>query len=129
MIDTVWPYVAILLLAAGLFPALERRYGWRLFSVLPPIVLTYLFVTALAVSGAWQASEAITAAQRTLTTQLLPALLFLLMIGCDLRAILKLGPRMLAVFACAMASILAAIVIVFLLFRHALPAEEGQAES
>ena len=123
MIDTVWPYVAILLLAAGLFPTLERRYGWRLFSVLPPIVLTYLFVTALAVSGTWQASGAITAAQRTLTTQLLPALLFLLMIGCDLRAILKLGPRMLAVFACAMASILAAIVIVFLLFRHALPAE------
>ena len=123
MIDTVWPYVAILLLAAGLFPTLERRYGWRLFSVLPPIVLTYLFVTALAVSGAWQASEDITAAQRTLTMQLLPALLFLLMIGCDLRAILKLGPRMLAVFACAMASILAAIVIVFLLFRHVLPAE------
>ena len=123
MIDTVWPYVAILLLSAGLFPTLERRYGWRLFSVLPPIVLTYLLVTALAVSGAWQASEAITAAQRTLTTQLLPALLFLLMIGCDLRAILKLGPRMLAVFACAMASILAAIVIVFLLFRHVLPAE------
>src|SRR5688500_20270517 len=95
MIDTVWPYVAILLLAAGLFPTLERRYGWRLFSVLPPIVLTYLFVTALAVAGAWQASDDITAAQRTLTAQLLPALLFLLMIGCDLRAILKLGPRML----------------------------------
>jgi len=123
MIDTVWPYVAILLLSAGLFPTLERRYGWRLFSVLPPIVLTYLLVTALAVSGAWQASDAITAAQRTLTAQLLPALLFLLMIGCDLRAILKLGPRMLAVFACAMASILAAIVIIFLLFRHVLPAE------
>ena len=123
MIDTVWPYVAILLLAAGLFPTLERRYGWRLFSVLPPIVLTYLFVTALAVSGTGQASDSISTAQRTLTAQLLPALLFLLMIGCDLRAILKLGPRMLAVFACAMASILAAIVIVFLLFRHALPAE------
>ena len=123
MIETVWPYVAVLLLAAGLFPTLERRYGWRLFSVLPPIVLTYLFVTALAVSGAWRASDEIAAAQRTLTAQLLPALLFLLMIGCDLRAILKLGPRMLAVFACAMASILAAIVIVYLLFRHALPAE------
>ncbi|HEY1140840.1 MAG TPA: DUF819 family protein [Lysobacter sp.] len=123
MIDTVWPYVAVLLLAAGLFPTLERRYGWRLFSVLPPIVLTYLFVTALAVSGTWQASDDIAAAQRTLTAQLLPALLFLLMIGCDLRAILRLGPRMLAVFACAMVSILAAIAIVYLLFRHALPAQ------
>jgi len=123
MIDTVWPYVAILLLAAGLFPTLERRYAWRLFGVLPPIVLTYLFVTALAVGGLWRATDDIAAAQRTLTAQLLPALLFLLMIGCDLRAILKLGPRMLAVFACAMASILAAIVVVYLLFRGALPDE------
>lgn len=123
MIGSVWPYVAVLLVAAGLFPTLERRYGWRLFSVLPPIVLTYLLVTALAVAGAWQSTDEIAAAQGALTAQLLPALLFLLMIGCDLRAILKLGPRMLAVFACAMGSILAAVVIVYLLFRHVLPAE------
>lgn len=123
MIDTVWPYVAVLLLAAGLFPTLERRYGWRLFAILPPIVLTYLFVTALAVGGAWQANEEIAAAQRTLTAQLLPALLFLLMIGCDLRAILALGPRVLGVFAAALASIVAAVLIVYLLFRQVLPAE------
>ncbi|WP_133477606.1 DUF819 domain-containing protein [Cognatilysobacter segetis] len=123
MIDSVWPYVALLLLAAGLVPALERRFGWRLFSVLPPIVLTYLLVTALAVSGVWRSGDDIAAAQRTLTSQLLPALLFLLMIGCDLRAILKLGPRVLAVFACALASIQIAIVLVYLLFRQALPAE------
>ena len=49
----MWPYLAIMLLAAGLFPSLERRYRWRFFSILPPIVLTYLFVTALAVAGVW----------------------------------------------------------------------------
>lgn len=123
MIETVWPYLAVVLLAAGLFPSLERRYGWRLFSVLPPIVLTYLLVTALAVAGLWQRTAEIAAAQGQLTAQLLPALLFLLMVGCDLRAILALGPRMLAVFACAMASILVAIVLAYLIFRNALPAD------
>lgn len=123
MIQTAWPYVAVLLLAAGLFPTLEKRFGWRLFSVLPPIVLTYLLVTALAVFGLWQASAQIVATQRALTGQLLPALLFLLMVGCDLRAILALGPRMLVVFACAMLSILVAIAIVYLLFRQVLPVE------
>src|SRR3546814_3441199 len=54
MIHTVWPYLAVMLLVAGLFPAMERRFGWTVFSVLPPIVLTYLLVTALAVSGLWQ---------------------------------------------------------------------------
>jgi uncharacterized membrane protein len=46
VIQTVWPYLAVMLLAAGLFPAIERRFGWKLFAVLPPIVLTYLLVTA-----------------------------------------------------------------------------------
>ncbi|HEY5782323.1 MAG TPA: DUF819 family protein [Lysobacter sp.] len=123
MIQTVWPYLAVVLLAAGLFPSLEKRYGWRLFSVLPPIVLTYLFVTALAVGGLWRTTPDIEAAQKSLIAQLLPALLFLLMVGCDLRAILRLGPRMLAVFACAMGSILAAIVLAYLIFRHWLPAD------
>lgn len=123
MITTVWPYLAVMLLAAGLFPSLERSFGWRLFSVLPPIVWTYLLVTALAVIGLWQGSEEIRSAQRALTGQLLPALLFLLMVTCDLRAILGLGPRVLAVFACAMGSILVAIVLVYAVFRHVLPAD------
>ena len=37
MIQSVWPYVAVLLLAAGLFPSLEHKYRWRLFEFLPPI--------------------------------------------------------------------------------------------
>jgi uncharacterized membrane protein len=121
MIETVWPYLAIILLAAGLFPSLERRYRWRFFAVLPPIVLTYLLVMTLAVAGLWSATPDVQAAQRTLTSLLLPALLFLLMVTCDLRAIFAVGPRVLAVFACAMASILIAIVVVYLLFRTALP--------
>lgn len=126
MIRTVWPYLALMLLAAGVFPALERRYRWRLFALLPPIVLTYLVVMLLAVLGLWQASDEIRAAQRLLIAQLLPALLFLLMTGCDLRAILALGPRLLAVFACAMGSILLAIVLCYLLFRPLLPADGWQ---
>lgn len=123
MIETVWPYLALLPLAAGVFPSLEQRYRWRVFEVLPPIVWTYLFVTALAVAGLWNATPEIQGAQRTLTSLLLPALLFLLMVTCDLRAILAVGPRVLAVFASAMLSILLAIVLTYLLFRFLLPAE------
>jgi uncharacterized membrane protein len=123
MIQTVWPYMAVMLIAAGLFPSLERRFRWRVFEVLPPIVWTYLFVTALAVAGVWTATAEIQATQRTITTHLLPSLLFLLMVTCDLRAILRLGPRVLLVFLIAMVSILLAIVLVYLVFRGALPAD------
>jgi uncharacterized membrane protein len=45
------------------------------------------------------------------------------MVTCDLRAILRVGPRVLLVFAVAMLSILVAIVIVYLVFRSVLPAD------
>lgn len=123
MITTVWPYLAAMLIAAGLSPTLERRYRWRVFGTLPPIVLTYLLVMALAVAGAWQAGEEIRTAQRAITGQVLPAMLFLLMATCDLRAILALGPRVLAVFAVAMATIGIAFVLTYLIFRHWLPSD------
>ena len=54
MIQTVPPYLALMLLCAGIFPALERRFAWPFFKVVPPIVLTYLLVTGLAATGLWQ---------------------------------------------------------------------------
>ena len=126
MITTVWPYVAAMLLAAGVFPALERHFRWRLFEVLPPIVLTYLLVTLLAILGLWQVGPDIAAAQKAATGKLVPALIFLLMINCDLRAIWALGPRVLAVFFCTSIALFSAFVATFLLFRHWLPGDHWQ---
>ncbi len=118
MIHTAWPYLAVMLLAAGLFPALERRFKWRFFEVLPPIVLTYLLVTALAVTGLWQVTDEIRGAQTMLIGHMVPALLFLLMINCDLLAILRLGPRVLAVFFVTMVCLFVAFIATFLMFRY-----------
>ncbi|MEO8367327.1 MAG: DUF819 family protein [Pseudoxanthomonas sp.] len=123
MIRTVWPYLAIMLLAAGIFPALERRFRWRFFSVLPPIVLTYLLVTALAVSGLWEINAEIKSAQSIALSRLVPALLFLLLINCDLRAIFALGPRVLAVFFCTSVSLFIAFLATYLIYRHWLPGD------
>jgi uncharacterized membrane protein len=125
MIQTVWPYLAVMLLAAGIYTFLERRTGWKLFSFAPPIVLVYLSVTALAVAGLWQVTPEIKAAQGLLIRQLVPALLFLLMINCDLRAIFALGPRVLAVFFCTSISLFVGFVATYLIFRHALPVPDG----
>ena len=125
MIQTVWPYLAVMLLAAGIFPALERRTGWKFFSVFPPIVLVYLSITALAVVGLWQVTPEIKTAQGTLIRQLVPALIFLLMINCDLRAIFALGPRVLAVFFCTTISLFLGFLLTYLALRHWLPAGDG----
>src|SRR6478736_9513812 len=125
MIQTVWPYLAVMLLVAGIYPAVERRTGWKLFSIFPPIVLVYLTITALAVAGLWQLTPEISAAQAMATKQLVPALIFLLMVNCDLRAIFALGPRVLAVFFCTSASLFIGFVATYLAFRNFLPAHDG----
>ena len=126
MITTVWPYLAAMLLAAGVFPALERHTRWRLFEVVPPVVLTYLAVTLLAVLGLWQVNDAISATQKAATGHLVPALIFLLLVNCDLRAIFALGPRVLAVFFCTSIALFIAFVATFLLFRPWLPGDRWQ---
>ena len=126
MIQTVWPYLAVMLLCAGIFPALERRFDWRFFKVMPPIVLTYLLVTALSVSGLWQVNEAIRSTQSNLIARLVPALLFLLMINCDLRAIFRLGPRVLGVFFCTSLSLFVAFIATFLIYRGWLAGDAWQ---
>jgi uncharacterized membrane protein len=125
MIQTVWPYLAVMLLVAGIYPAVERQTGWKLFSFFPPIVLVYLTITSLAVAGLWQVTPEISTAQGLLTKQLVPALIFLLMVNCDLRAIFALGPRVLAVFFCTSVSLFLGFVLTYLAFRHWLPAQDG----
>ncbi len=117
MIATVWPYLALMLLIAGAFPALERRTGWKLFKVLPPIVLVYLTITALAAAGVWTISPEIKQTQGVLVSLGVPALLFLLMVNCDLRAIFGLGPRVLGVFVSTTFSLFVAFLLVFWIFR------------
>lgn len=126
MIDSAWTYLSALLICAGLWPFLENRKSWRIFSVLPSIVLTYLMVTALSVLGFWQHNAEIEASQKLILGWLLPALMFLLLVSCDFKAILALGPRILAGFSFAVLSILFAIIVVYWLMQRFLPDDAWQ---
>jgi len=126
MIASAWTYISAILLCAGLFPFLENRMPWRIFSVLPSIVLTYLMVTALSALGFWQHTPEIEAAQKLILGWLLPALMFLLLVNCDFKAILALGPRILAGFSCAVLSILISIIAVYWIMQRFLPVDAWQ---
>ncbi len=126
MIDSAWSYLAAVFLCAGLFPFLEHRLSWKIFAVLPSIVLTYLMVTAFSVLGFWQHNAEIEASQKLILGWLLPALMFLLLVNCDFKAILALGPRILAGFTCAVLSIGVAIIAVFWLMQRFLPNDAWQ---
>jgi uncharacterized membrane protein len=123
MIGSPAAFVALLLLLAGVFPAVAARFPARVFEVLPPIVLSYAASTALAMAGCWPSTPEIDAVRSAILTHLLPALVFLLLVRCDLRAVVALGPRILLAAFCSMISILAGIVVAWMLWRWWLPAD------
>ena len=123
MFDTPAGFLAALLLLAGLFPVLAARWPLKVFEVLPPIVLSYVLATALAVGGFWSTAPEVQATQKQVMTLALPALIFLLLVRCDLRAVLALGPRVLLAFACATASIAVGFLVAAFAWSALLPAE------
>lgn len=123
MVESPAAFTALLLLVAGVFPAVAARFPARLFEILPPIVLSYATATALAVAGCWGSTPEIDAVRSAILTHLLPALVFLLLVRCDLRAVAALGPRVLSAAACAMLSVLAGVVVAWLIWRRWLPAD------
>jgi uncharacterized membrane protein len=123
MIESPAVFAAALLLIAGVFPAIAARYPARLFELLPPIVLSYGTATALAMAGTWRSSPGIEAIRTAVLANVLPAMVFLILVRCDLRAVARLGPRILGAAACSTASIIAAIVVAWLVWRRWLPAD------
>jgi len=126
MVESPVVYAAVVLLLAGVFPAVAARFPARIFEVLPPIVLSYAASTALAMAGCWHAGEGIDGVRSAILTHLLPALVFLMLVRCDLRAVAALGPRVLGAAACSTLSIIAGIVAAWLLWRPWLTADGWQ---
>ncbi|MBM3953274.1 MAG: DUF819 family protein [Planctomycetes bacterium] len=126
MIDSAAGFAAAVLALAGLFPVLAARWP-RPFAVVPPIVWSYVATTLLAMAGAWADVPGIAEVRREASARLLPALVFLLMVQCDLRGILGLGPRALAAFACAAGSIVFGLGVAWRVWHGLLPPQGWQA--
>jgi len=102
---------------AAFFGILERQQRARpLFKYLPAVVLIYAVSAVMANNGLFARNEAIDTVYATAKGNLLPAMLFLMMLTVDLRRFLALGRRLLIAYAAATLSIMVAFVTVFALF-------------
>lgn len=109
----------ILALSAGLI-VLEKSTGWRLFKYVPGMVLMYLVCAAANSLGLFSDDEAARAPLGEIKSVLLPAMILLFLFGCDLRKIIRLGPKLLLTFFVASASIVGGMILVYAIFRSAL---------
>ncbi|GAA1323596.1 DUF819 family protein [Brachybacterium rhamnosum] len=102
---------------------LERTTGWKLFKYVPGMVLMYLLCATLNSIGVFGQDEATRAPITEVKNVLLPAMIFLFLFGCDLRKIIKLGPKLLLTMFVASASLFIGMVLVYALFQGALHPE------
>ena len=110
MITDGFTYVAVLILLAGGLVTLEKGTGWALFRYLPAVVLVYLISMLLCTFGTWDMA-ATKPAYGALKNSLTYAMVFTMLLRCDIRKVLKLGPRMLLGFFSASLTIMIGFVV------------------
>ncbi|MEA3374037.1 MAG: DUF819 family protein [Campylobacterota bacterium] len=117
MIDTPLFYLISIATIAAFFGILERQEKTKnLFTYLPAVVLIYMSAMILSQSGLWIKNDLINGAYATAKNNLLPAMLFLMLLQVDLRQFVKLGRPLLIAYTTAVISLGSAFLAIFWLF-------------
>ena len=104
MITNGFTYIAVLIFIAAFLVWLQKYTKWKFFDYVPPIVLLYLVTMIMCTLNVWDL-KATKPAYSALKNNILYAMIFLMLLRCDIRKILKLGPKMLGGFFAASVSI------------------------
>jgi uncharacterized membrane protein len=105
MIENGYLYLLLLIFIGSSIVFVENRSKAKIFNYLPSIVIIYFVVMLLSTLGVWQKSDSVTLIYKTIKVNLLPAMIFLMLLNADMREIFKLGKKMLFTFFIASFSI------------------------
>ena len=127
MIESGFAYLALLLFIAASIVYVEKKTQATLFEYLPSIVLIYFIVMLASTFGIWQKTDEITNTYKALKSNLLPAMIFLMLLLADMREIFKLGKKMILTFLLASVSIGLGFIGMFVLFHTAFDTQSWKA--
>ena len=97
-----------------------NKLKWKIFDILSPMLLIYLGSAILGSLGLFGKTESVATYQNIISVNFLPLMLVFMLIQCDLRKILRMGPKMLLSFLCASFTICLGFVVAFLIFKNQL---------
>ncbi|MEE1281323.1 MAG: DUF819 family protein [Acutalibacteraceae bacterium] len=116
MIKDGFLYISALIFISGILVCLPKilkgKGAQKFFQFAPPVVLIYLGLMLLCTVKLWDL-ETTSATYSALKNPLLYAMLFIMLLRCDLRKIIKLGPKMLIGFFSATVTIGLGFVIAY----------------
>ena len=119
MITNGFTYIAVLIFIAALLVWLQKYTKSKFFDFVPPIVLLYLLTMVFCTLGVWDLG-ATKPAYSALKNNILFAMIFLMLLRCDIRKILKLGPKMLGGFFAASVSIGIGFIVTYAVMHNLL---------
>jgi len=123
MIENGFTYLAVLILIASSIVYIEKKSQHTLFEYLPAIVIIYFVVMLASTFGLWEKTESVTATYKGVKSNLLPAMIFLMLLLADMREIFKLGKKMILTFILASVSIALGFIGMFALFHSSFGTE------
>lgn len=130
MIKDGFAYIAVLIFVSAILinlPALCKKKKISVFfKFAPPIVLIYLGLMLLCTFKLWDLNTT-ASTYNSLKNPLLYAMLFIMLLRCDLRKIIKLGPKMMIGFFSATISIGLGFVIAYAIMHRSLGSDSWKA--
>ena len=117
MIENGFAYLVLLIFIATTIVLIEKKSQHRLFEYLPAIVIIYFSVMLFSTFGLWQKTDSVTTTYKFFKSNLLPAMIFLMLLSADIREIFKLGKKMIFTFLLASVSISVGFIGMFTLFH------------
>jgi len=121
MIVDGFTYLAVLFFISGIISLLDNSGKYRIFKYIPGIVLLYFLVMLLSTVGLWEKTDSVNASYKAVKNNLLPSMIFLLLLKGDIRQIAALGPKMILAFIMASLSIGIGFVLTFFVLKNWLP--------
>ncbi|WP_297442273.1 DUF819 family protein [Sulfurimonas sp.] len=110
-------YLFTLALIVTAFHLLESKTNLKFLKYFPAVVLIYAFSMLLASFGVFDYNEAINNIYKVTKSNLLPAMLFLMLLEVDLRHFIKLGKKLIIAYILAVFSIAFGFIVVASLFH------------
>jgi len=101
---------------ATAFNTIEKKTQLKIFEYIPAVVMIYAFSMLFASMGVFEYNDEINSIYKLTKTNLLPSMLFLMLLQVDFRHFFKLGKSLLISYVLAVFSIAAGFVLVSVMF-------------
>lgn len=130
MITNGFTYFAVLCALCGSLLAAQKyiknKYVQKFFGLLPPIVLVYLIGMILCTINFWDLAET-KPTYSALKNNILYAMIFLMLLRCDIRKMIKLGPKMIIGFFTGSLTVMIGFIVTFVIMKGVLGPESWKA--